>query len=222
MNLSDKCLLIDNILLFYENNLSHYSIYQPTMKRLFIVFLLCTTLAACTGVPLRSLPRLLQLPGQLLDANPADFMVALQVDARFVPPPGAVPMLAIELTPRDPAAFEAVNKKLPLQLAVASAATLGLEAPPLGRRWLIYSLPPATQAELQRIQATVRHAKANPSYKSGGSLGVGVEQDSLAVTAPALADTRWETWLQTKKADGFFEVWSGTPAQLQQLARKDK
>lgn len=192
------------------------------MKRLLTILFVCAALAACSGVPLRSLPRLMQMPGQLLDANPAEFMVALQVDARLVPPPGAVPMLAIELTPRDPAAFEAVNKKLPLQLSVASAATLGLEAPPLGRRWLIYSLPAATQAELQRIQATVRQAKANPNYKSGGSLGIGVEQDALAVTASPLADTRWETWLQTKKADGFFEVWSGTPAQLQQLARDGK
>ncbi len=194
------------------------------MKRLFSILLLCAALAACSGVPLRSLPRLMQLPSQLLEANPAEFMVALQVDARLVPPPGAVPLLAIKLTPRDPAAFEAVDKKLPLQVDVASAATLGLEAPPLGRRWLLYSMPASTQAELQRIQATVRQAKANPNYKAGGSLSLGVEQDSLAVavTDATLAQTRWETWLQTRRADGFFEVWSGTPAQLQQAAAKVK
>ena len=28
----------------------------------------------------------------------------------------------------------------------------GLDAPPNGRRWLIYSLPPASQAELRRVQ----------------------------------------------------------------------
>ncbi len=194
------------------------------MKRFFYTLFLCATLAACSGVPLRSMPRLMQLPSQLLEANPADFMVALQVDARLVPPPEAVPLLAIKLTPRDPAAFEAVDKKLPLQVAVASAATLGLEAPPLGRRWLLYSMPTSTQAELQRIQATVRQAKANPNYKAGGSLSLGVEQDSLAlaVTDTTLAQTRWETWLQTRRADGFFEVWSGTPAQLQRAAAKVK
>ncbi|MFZ2309135.1 MAG: hypothetical protein WAW73_11895 [Rhodoferax sp.] len=194
------------------------------MKRFFYTLFLCATLAACSGVPLRSMPRLMQLPSQLLEANPGEFMVALQVDARLVPPPGAVPLLAIKLTPRDPAAFEAVDKKLPLQVAVASAATLGLEAPPLGRRWLLYSMPTSTQAELQRIQATVRQAKANPNYKAGGSLSLGVEQDSLAlaVTDTTLAQTHWETWLQTRRADGFFEVWSGTPAQLQRAAAKVK
>jgi hypothetical protein len=194
------------------------------MKRFFYTLFLCATLAACSGVPLRSMPRLMQLPSQLLEANPGEFMVALQVDARLVPPPEAVPLLAIKLTPRDPAAFEAVDKKLPLQVAVASAATLGLEAPPLGRRWLLYSMPTSTQAELQRIQATVRQAKANPYYKAGGSLSLGVEQDSLAlaVTDTTLAQTRWETWLQTRRADSFFEVWSGTPAQLQRAAAKVK
>lgn len=192
------------------------------MKRLLTCLLLCAALGACTGVPLRALPRLMQLPSQLLEANPAEFMVALQVDARLVPPAGAVPMLAIKITPRDPTAYAAVDKKLPLQMAVASAATLGLDAPPLGRRWLIYSLPADTLAELQRIQATVRQAKANPNYKGGATLSLGVEQSALAVTEPALAHTRWETWLQTKRADGFFKVWSGTPAQLLEAAGTDK
>lgn len=194
------------------------------MKRFLSMLFLCAALAGCSGVPLRSLPRLMQLPNQLLEANPAEFMVALQVDARLVPPPHAVPQLVIKLTPREPGGFEAVDKKLPLQVAVASAATLGLEAPALGRRWLLYSMPASTQAELQRIQAMIRQAKADPNRKSGGSLGLGVEQDSLAaaVTDTALAQTRWETWLQTRKADGFLEVWSGTPAQLQQAAAKPR
>lgn len=194
------------------------------MQRFLSILCLCATLAACSGVPLRSMPRLMQLPSQLLEANPAEFMVALQVDARLVPPPSAVPLLAIKITPREPGSFEAVDKKLPLQVALASAATLGLEAPALGRRWLLYSMPANTQVELQRIQATIRQAKADPNRKSGGSLSLGVEQDSLAVAVadPTLAQTRWETWLQTRRADGFFEVWSGTPAQLQQAAAKVK
>ena len=187
------------------------------MKRLFASFSICLLLAACSGVPLRSIPKLLQLNSQLLEANPAEFMVALQVDARLVPPPGAVPLLIIKVTPSDPAAFAAVDKKLPLHVAVANAATMGLDVPPVGRRWLVYSMPASTQAELQAIQATIRKAKADPTRKSGGTLSMGVEQDSLAnaVTDPALVNTRWETWLQTNKTDGFFEVWSGTAAQLQ-------
>jgi hypothetical protein len=191
------------------------------MQRLLLSLVLCATLVACSGVPLRSLPRLMQMSGTLLDASPAEVMIALQVDARMVPPANAVPMLIIKVTPREPGAFSPIDKKLPLQVAVASAATLGLDAPPLGRRWLVYSMPASTQAELQRIQATMRQAKANAT---GGSLSLGVEQESLAVavTDPALADTRWETWLQMKKADGFLEVWSGTPAQLKKSADQHK
>src|SRR5438105_3568925 len=122
------------------------------MKRFLACLLLCTVLAGCTGVPLRSLPRLMQLPGQLLDANPADFMVALQVDARLVPPPGAVPLLRVQITPRDPSAYAPIDKKLPLQMAVASFATQGLEPPPPGRRWLVFSLGTGAQAELQQVQ----------------------------------------------------------------------
>lgn len=183
--------------------------------------LLGLSLVACTGVPLRSVPRLMQMPSQLADANPADFMVALQVDARLTPPPGEVPMLAIQLTPKDPNAYPAIDKKLPLQLSVTGVATLGLDAPPPGRRWLIYSLPAASQAELARVQATVRQAK-HTSQQKGGTLTLGVTQDTLATTDPALAHTRWETWVQVSRADGFLEVWSGTPAQLRETVKKGR
>jgi len=190
------------------------------MKRFFTCLILCVVLAGCSGIPLRSLPRLVNLSESLLEANPAEFMVALQVDARLVPPPGAVPRLMVKLTPRDPGAFEPIDKKLPLQLAVVSSATLGLRAPPAGRRWLLYSMPPDTQAELRRVQALVRQAQAAPEKKRGGSLSVGVEQDSLAVTDPTLSRTRWNTWLQVRQSEGFFEVWSGTAEQLRQAAQK--
>ncbi len=190
------------------------------MKRLIACLALIALIAllgACSGVPLRSLPRLMQMSGALLDASPAEVMVALQVDARLAPPPSAVPLLVVKVAPREPGQFAPIDKKLPLQVAVAAASTQGLEAPAPGRRWLIYSMPAATQAELQRIQATMRQAKANGF---GGSLSLGVEQDSLALAAtdPVLAETRWETWMQMKKAEGFFEVWSGTLAQLKKNA----
>jgi len=188
------------------------------MKLILSCLTLCLSLAACTGVPLRSVPRLMNLPQSLLQANPAEVMVGLQVDARLVPPAGAVPMLIIKLTPREPGAFEAIDKKLPLQVSATSTALLNLEAPPLGRRWLIYSLPASTQAELQRIQAFVRDAQTRPNGLGSGSLSVGVAQESLAITDPALANTRWDTWLQVRRQDGFFAVWSGTPAQLQKLS----
>jgi hypothetical protein len=189
------------------------------MKRILVVLATLFLLASCGGIPLRSVPRLLQFQSQLLEANPAELMVALQVDARLTPPPGAVPLLVIKVTPREPGAFAAIDKKLPLQLSVASGATQGLEPPPAGRRWLLYSLPASTQTELRQIQDTIKRAKA---ASQSGSLGVGVEQDSMAaaVTDPSLANTRWDTWLQTRKSDGFFEAWSGTPAQFQNMAAK--
>ena len=197
------------------------------MKRFFALAILCLTLfalAGCGGVPLRSVPRLLQLQSQLLEANPAEFMVALQVDARLTPPAGAVPLLVIKVTPREPGAFQAIDKKLPLQLSVATGATLGLEPPPPGRRWLIYSMPASTQAELRHVQDVIKRAKAAANGSGAGSLSVGVEQDSLAaaVTDPVLANTRWDTWLQTRQSDGFFEAWSGTPAKMKKAASEKK
>lgn len=195
---------------------------KKPLSRFFsaVLVTLCLGLAACGGVPLGAIPRLVQMQNELLDANPAELMVALQVDARLAPPANVVPLLILQMKPRDPSAFEAIDKRLPLQLAVTSSSTLGLEAPATGRRWLIYTLPPATQAELRRVQSVILKAKALPNGKGGGSLSMGIEQDSLAaaITDPALANTRWETWLQNKQRDGFFEVWSGTPAQIQKLA----
>lgn len=179
-------------------------------------------LAACGGIPLTSLPRLAQLSGQLLEADPAQFMVALQIDARVVPPAAAVPQLHIQLKPKVEGAFAPVDKKLPLAMTTATSGTLGLDAPGPGRRWLVYSLPPATQVELQRVQTMVRQAQAQPGYQRGGTLALGVEQNDLAVTDPALAGTKWSTWMQVRRSDGFFEVWNGTPAEIRRLAETKK
>ena len=193
---------------------------QFSAKRFLVTFAAmgaALAITACTGVPLRSVPRLMQLNLQLMDADPAQFMVALQVDARMVPPLGAVPLLHLKVAPRNAGGFEVIDKKLPLQLAVASISTHGLDAPGSGRRWLIYSLPATSQSDLKQIQTFIKTERAQAQPK-GGSFSVGVEQDSLIVRDPALSNTRWETWLQTAKQDGFFEVWSGTPAQLLKLA----
>ena len=179
-------------------------------------------LAACGGIPLTSLPKLARLSGQLLDADPAQFLVALQVDARVVPPPGAVPELHIQLKPKVEGAFVPVDRKLPLAMTTATSATLGLDAPGPGRRWLVYSLPPATQAELQKVQAMVKQAQAQPGYQRGGTLALGVEQKDLAVTDPALAHTQWSTWMQVRQSEGFFEVWNGTPEEIRRLADAKK
>lgn len=200
--------------------MSHTPSPLSFLTRRSLILAAGAALAACGGIPLRSLPRLAQLSGQMLDANPAHFMVALQVDARLTPPAGAVPYLLLKLTPKVAGAFDPVDKKLPLAMSSTGGATLGLDAPGPGRRWLVYSLPPATQAELQRIQATVKLAQAKPGYQRGGSLAMGVEQTDLAVADPALARTKWSTWMQVKQSEGFFEVWNGTPEEIRRLAEK--
>lgn len=189
-----------------------------TLTRRGVLLAGVASLAACGGIPLSALPRLAQLSGQLLEADPAHFMVALQVDARVVPPPGAVPQLHIRLQPKVEGAFVPVDRKLPLAMTTAARATLGLDAPGPGRRWLVYSLPPATQAELQKVQAMVKQAQAQPGYQRGGTLALGVEQKDLAVTDPALARTKWSTWMQVKQSEGFFEVWNGTPEEIRRMA----
>lgn len=194
----------------------------PSLTRRSLVLAAGAALAACGGIPLRSLPRLAKLSEQMLDANPAHFMVALQVDARLTPPTGAVPYLQLKLTPKVAGAFEPVDKKLPLAMSSTGGATLGLDAPGPGRRWLVYSLPPATQAELQRVQNMVRKAQSQPGYQRGGTLALGVEQNDLAVADPALAHTKWSTWMQVKQSEGFFEVWNGTPAEVLKTAQAAK
>lgn len=197
--------------------MSHTPTKLTSTARRSLIFAAGAALAACGGIPLRSLPRLAQLSGQMLDANPAHFMVALQVDARLTPPAGAVPYLLLKLTPKVAGAFEPVDKKLALAMSSTGGATLGLDAPGPGRRWLVYSLPPATQAELQKVQAMVRLAQAQPGYQRGGSLAMGVEQNDLAVADHALARTKWSTWMQIKQSEGFFEVWNGTPEEIQRM-----
>lgn len=179
-------------------------------RRTLLLAASAAALTACGGIPLTSLPRLARLSGELLEADPAQFLVALQVDARVVPPPGAVPLLHILLKPRTEGAFAPVDRKLPLAMTTSSTALLGLDAPGPGRRWLVYSLPPATQAELQRVQATVKQAQAQPGYQRGGTLAIGIEQKDLAVADPALANTAWSTWMMVRRSEGYFEVWSGT------------
>ena len=192
--------------------------FCPSLLRRSLLLSAAAALTACGGIPLTSLPKLARLSAQLLDADPAQFLIALQVDARVVPPPGAVPLLHIQLKPKVEGSFAPVDRKLPLAMTTATSAMLGLDTPGPGRRWLVYSLPPATQAELQKVQAMVKQAQVQPGYQRGGTLALGVEQKDLAVTDPALARTKWSTWMQVKQSEGFFEVWNGTPEEIRRLA----
>lgn len=215
----------DDFGIYYRFTIIFYCFTEATTmnKRLTLLILAAALLlTACGGIPLRAIPRLLQFSNSMLEANPAEFSVALQVDARVAPPVHAVPRLKIQLTPKTPGAYEPVDKTLPLERNPTASGAIGLDPAPKGRQWLVYSLPPETQAELSRIQTTVRRAQAQPGYQKGGQLSLAIEQTELALTDPTLTHTRWETWLQAKRSEGFFEVWSGTPAQILQQANARK
>jgi len=218
-----------NILLFNDNfypdsqesSSMHESQTKPSAlcsRRHWVGAAAALALSACGGIPLRTLPRLGRLSGQLLDTDPAEVIMALQVDARLAPPPGAQAWLQIRLTPRQPGAFDPVDARLPLALAQHAGAVPGLDPAPAGRRWLVYSLPEQTQAELRQVQATVRRAQLHRDRQGGGTLALGIEQNDLAHVPPALAHTPWQTWMQVGRADGFFLLWDGTPDKLLKAA----
>jgi hypothetical protein len=184
------------------------------MNRLIVYLVLVAILSACGGIPLHSMPRLMQLQHELLNANSAEFMVAIQVDERMAPPPNAAPVMQLAIRPREPGAFDPIERRLPMRFNMASAKALGLHTAAANRRWLIYSFPPESQAELSRIQRFFKDLQARSEGKGGGSLAVGISQAGVAARDPALAKTKWESWLQTSRKEGFFELWSGSVEEL--------
>jgi hypothetical protein len=198
------------------------------MKKLIttiLTFAVLFALSGCGGIPLKSIPRLFKLQDQLLTLNPAEFMVAIQADNRMLPPAGAAPTLDITIQPKNAGDFAPVDKKIPMQLVVSNGPSLGLERPSSGRRWLVYSFPAASQAELAAIQSNFKRIKAEndaKGNKGGGSLTIGISQQNVATADAALDNTRWESWLQTSFKDGFYELWSGTVADIKTQAKKSK
>lgn len=189
--------------------------------------LMATVLGACSGVPVTSIPRLLRLNGQLLDAKPAEFMVAIQLDTRMTPPPGGVPVLEVTVEPREPGAFASISKKVPMRLVDAIAGAneavqlraFGLDDAPKGRRWLVYHFGPESQAELVRIQTAIKQLLKDKQTgsgpgKGGGTSSVGIDQGGIPIRDPAYANTRWESWLQTRQSEGFYELYSSTVGAL--------
>ena len=98
-----------------------------------------------------------------------------------------------------------------MQAADWSARFTGLAPAAPGRKWLVYSFTPESAAELRRIQATFRDLKGKGK---GGSVTLGIAQENVAARNPELSNTKWESWLQATRADGFFELWSGTLGDL--------
>lgn len=174
--------------------------------------------AACQGIPLRSVPRLYKLQSELLSLDPAALRVAVQVDGRLAPPAESVPYLVIKLIPVRADAFKKVDRRLPMSYMQTAGTVPGLPLPGAQRRWLVYGLTLDAQVELRTIQVVARQWQAKDK-NGGGTLSLGIDQSGLAVKTPGLAETRWESWLQVSAQDGFFELWSGTVADLLRQAR---
>ena len=168
-------------------------------------------LAACSGIPLTSMPKLIALRGSLLEANPAEFMVAIQADARLTPPAGSAPTLHMDIKPRDEGQFPRIQKLLKMQAGDWSPVLVGLKPAGAGRKWFIYSFTPDSAEELRKVQEQFRTIR---SQGKGGSLSLGIAQENVAARNPELGPTKWESWIQVARKDGFFELWSGTLGEL--------
>ncbi|MES2529904.1 MAG: hypothetical protein V4636_02635, partial [Pseudomonadota bacterium] len=177
------------------------------MRRFFVFVVAglwaCAFLSACSGVPLSSVPRLLALRTELLVANPAEIMLAVQTDERLVPARGGVPTLDFDVRPEEPGTFEAVQRSVPMRLKAGGALPPGLPGAGAGRHWMIYDFGPEAQKEVASLQARIKQIRADRQGKTGGSLGIAVTQDGLAPSDSRLGRTLWQSWLQTSAKTGF-------------------
>ncbi len=169
----------------------------------------CIFLSACSGVPLTSVPRLLALRTELLVANPAEIMLAVQADERLVPARGRVPTLDFDIHPEEAGAFEPVQRSVPMRLKAGGALPSGLPDAGAGRHWMIYDFGPEAQKDVAALQARIKQIRAERQGKTGGSLGIAVVQDGLVPSDSRLGRTLWQSWLQTSAKTGFFEFWTG-------------
>jgi hypothetical protein len=188
------------------------------VKTLLLAICASVLLGACGGIPIRSIPRLMNLQNELLTLNPAEFKLALQTDVQLVPIANSVPYLELLIKPEKAGGFEPYSKKLPMRFE-ASTSPAGLSAAPKDRKWLTYSLSPESQIELIAVQGRIKKLMAEKSSNGGGSLAAGIHQDGLAPNDPRFANTRWDSWLQTDSKTGFFQLWSGTVDELKATAK---
>ena len=183
-------------------------------RRILCVLAAAFAVVACGGIPLRSLPKLSRLGATLLEADPADFAVANQVDKRMLVSADAAPVLLFKVSGGDAKSFPSLDRRLPLHLSSDPPHTL--PPPGAGRIWLVYSLTRASQQEVLRLREALRGAKLS----AGATVSVGLEQEGLAAQNPTLASTEWSSWIRTSRDEGFFELWSGKTGDLLNHADK--
>lgn len=183
------------------------------LRRSMLLATAALALAACAGVPMRTMAKLaLAGPDEFLGADPRDLRVALDVDARVKPQPDRVPMLDVALVPTSGAKR---SWSIPLEPDPASAGAQGLRAPRDGRHWLVWRLPEPGVRDFREMQAALKAMRAKDE---SGSLAITVRQDWIGDGWPALKRDRIETWVRTRTADGYYELWSGRVGEAMERA----
>lgn len=172
--------------------------------RAALVAAAAVAVGACTGVPVRTMAKLAVAgPEEFLGADARDVRVAIDVDARVKPGEGRVPVLDVALVPASGAKR---GWAIPLEPDSAAAGAQGLRAPRDGRHWLVWRLPEPGRRDFREMQAALRAMQANDA---SGTLAITVRQDWIGEGWPALRQDRIETWVRTRVADGYYELWSG-------------
>lgn len=164
-------------------------------------------LGACAGVPLRTLARLRTLrPDDLLAADPREFGVALDVDARVKAASGRSPVVDLALRPVEESAFAPLVQVLACEPETAVPRDLGLPKPRSGRHWIAYRLAEPSAHDLAIAQSKIREIRER---KRPATLSVSVRNDWIAEVYPAALGSEVSTWVRMKRAEGYFELWSG-------------
>lgn len=163
-------------------------------------------LSACGGVPIATVARLATKgPDYLLDAQPLDIRVALDVDERIKAAATQPPVLVAVLKAADTQA-PVLERNIPLANDANPADLMGLPSPGAHRNWLVWRIDRAGAAQFAEVQQRLRDMRA---AKQKGSLGLGVKLDGIAEAFPQFMSTEVGVWMLVRPADGYYKMWSG-------------
>ncbi len=185
------------------------------MRRRSLLLALPLLLSACAGVPLSTMVRFARFnPETLLDTDPAQVAIAVNVDASVQNWTAAAPEFQISVHPAEAGAFTPVDKSLPMMILPGRPESMGLEPAGKNRQWLVYGLTPDSARELVGVQRYFRDIRSRPGPHKGGKLAMGIKQDALSRNYPQLRQSTMESWLRFSLQEGFFKVWAGKVGEL--------
>ncbi|MFO1414947.1 MAG: hypothetical protein U1F10_13755 [Burkholderiales bacterium] len=180
---------------------------RQTLHRRLALAVLALALAGCAGVPVTTMARLATKgPDYLLDAQPLELRVALDVDERIKAAATQSPVLVVVLRSADRDAPPVLERNIPLAVDTAPSARQGLPAAGAHRGWLVWRVDPAGARQFAEVQQRLRDMRA---AKEKGSLGLGVKLDGLAQAFPQFMSTEVATWMLIRPEDGYYKMWSG-------------